>query len=172
VKTILKDYNLFYDGSIEVDPSFVASMILKNVPLNKIFVTQMSDDIDKFNINSSIKMGVKDDLEDIYLSWSLPGPYKYMDIDEYLLNLTDNIEKDHLYEQRLKRLADEIVLFKQYNLDDVLKVIVFIVDEMKKKNAVWGVGRGSSCSSYILYLIGLHDVDPVLYEIDIQDFLK
>jgi DNA polymerase III alpha subunit len=43
---------------------------------------------------------------------------------------------------------------------------------MTAKNIVWGVGRGSSCSSYLLYLLGLHEVDVVKYDVDISDFIR
>lgn len=160
------------DGSIEVDPSIVASMLLRGVPVEKIFVTHMNEEIEKFNQFSSTKIGKKEQLKDISFEWTIPDHYKYMNIDEYLLNLSTQIEQDKLFEKRLQRLAKEIELFKKLKLEDVLRVIIFIVDEFKKKNIVWGVGRGSSCSSYILFLIGLHDIDPVLYDIEIEDFLR
>jgi len=34
------------------------------------------------------------------------------------------------------------------------------------------VGRGSSVSSYILYLIGIHRVDSLRYGFSISDYLK
>jgi len=43
---------------------------------------------------------------------------------------------------------------------------------MRKNNLVWGVGRGSSVSSYLLYLIGVHKVDSYKYRLDIKEFLK
>ena len=115
---------------------------------------------------------MKESLDPFSFAWTLPEHYKYMNVDEYLLNLADSIERDSLFDKRLQRLAKEIELFKRHKLEDVLRVIIFIVDEFKKRNVVWGVGRGSSCSSYILFLIGLHDIDPVLYEIEIEDFLR
>lgn len=168
----LKDYTLFEDGSIEVDPSFVTSFVLKGVPLDKINVTEVTEEIEKFNRFSSQKIGKKEKLGDISFNWSLPDRYKYMNVEEYLLNLSEKIVKDNLYEERLNRLAIEIELFKSLQLDDVLKVIIFVTDEFKSKNITWGVGRGSSCSSYILFLIGLHDIDPVFYDIEIHDFLR
>jgi DNA polymerase III alpha subunit len=43
---------------------------------------------------------------------------------------------------------------------------------MKERNIVWGVGRGSSVASYVLFLIGTHKVDSVKYELDFNEFLK
>jgi DNA polymerase III alpha subunit len=63
-------------------------------------------------------------------------------------------------------------LFKELELGDVLRCLIYVVDTMKAKRVTWGVGRGSSCSSYLLYLLDLHSVDAVKYDIDITDFIK
>lgn len=172
MKNKLKEYSLYADGSIEVDPSVVASMIIKGIPIEKIFVSGVNEEVEQFNCFSSKKIGIKKDLNPFSFAWTLPEHYKYMNVEEYLFNLVDLIERDNLFEKRLQRLAKEIELFKHHKLENVLRVIIFIVDEFKRKNIVWGVGRGSSCSSYILFLIGLHDIDPVFYEIEIEDFLR
>jgi DNA polymerase III alpha subunit len=43
---------------------------------------------------------------------------------------------------------------------------------MRENDIVWGVGRGSSVASYTLYLIGVHKIDSIKYELDINEFLK
>jgi DNA polymerase III alpha subunit len=55
---------------------------------------------------------------------------------------------------------------------DVLKAMKYMVDVLKSNNVVWGVGRGSSVSSYCLYLIGIHKIDSVKYDLPITDFFK
>ena len=55
---------------------------------------------------------------------------------------------------------------------DVLRFMVYMIDTMRKNNIVWGVGRGSSVSSYILYLIGVHKVDSIKFELNIEEFLR
>ena len=55
---------------------------------------------------------------------------------------------------------------------NVLKFLVYLIDIMRSNNIVWGVGRGSSVSSYVLYLLGVHKVDSIKYGLDITDFLK
>jgi DNA polymerase III alpha subunit len=82
------------------------------------------------------------------------------------------IEKDELYDKRIERLSQEICLFKELELENVLKTLIYVIDVMKDKNIVWGVGRGSSCSSYLLFILGLHEVDPVKYDIEITDFIR
>ena len=47
-----------------------------------------------------------------------------------------------------------------------------MVDIMRKNNVVWGVGRGLSVASYVLYLIGVHKIDSLYYDLDIEEFLR
>jgi DNA polymerase III alpha subunit len=54
----------------------------------------------------------------------------------------------------------------------VLKAMKYLVDTFRENNIVWGVGRGSSVASYALYLIGVHKVDSVKYELPITEFFK
>jgi DNA polymerase III alpha subunit len=69
------------------------------------------------------------------------------------------------------RLTQEIVRYQERGLFSVLKTIIYIINRLTAKGIVWGVGRGSSVSSYILFVIGAHDVDSYAYELDINDFL-
>jgi len=50
--------------------------------------------------------------------------------------------------------------------------LIYVLDVMREKKVIWGVGRGSSCSSYLLYLLGLHEVDPVKYDVEFTDFIR
>jgi DNA polymerase III alpha subunit len=55
---------------------------------------------------------------------------------------------------------------------DLLFYLKYLVDTMRENKIVWGVGRGSSVASYVLYLIGVHKIDSIKYELDINEFLK
>jgi DNA polymerase III alpha subunit len=132
----------------------------------------MTDEIEAYNRLSEDQISVKDACQLKPLSWTLPDYYKYFDLNEYLFGLVDLIEQDELYDQRVSRLSTEIFAFKEAKLEEVLRTLIYVVDEMKKQNVVWGVGRGSSCSSYLLFLLGLHEVDPVKYDVDLTDFIR
>ena len=43
---------------------------------------------------------------------------------------------------------------------------------MRDNGVIWGVGRGSSVASYVLYLIGIHKVDSMYYDLPINEFLR
>jgi DNA polymerase III alpha subunit len=94
----------------------------------------------------------------------MPEEYKSMDIEGFLV--------DQCPKQNYDRLINELVLFRQHNMIDLLRYLKYLVDTMRSKNILWGVGRGSSVASYCLYLIGVHKVDSVKYDLDIKEFLK
>jgi len=173
----LGDRQLWPDGDMTVDPDKLTDYIFQlasSSAVNRLKVTKLTPEVLAYNSIAEVPISVKTEcnLSLFPPAWVLPDAYKYLDIDEYLIKLADSIERDSFYEQRVERLAHEIWLFKELGLDDILKCLVYVVETMKAKNVVWGVGRGSSCSSYLLYLLGLHSVDAVKYSIEITDFIK
>jgi DNA polymerase III alpha subunit len=97
-------------------------------------------------------------------NWFIPDKYKQLDIEEFLVTQCP--------EQNYLRLIEELALFKQNNMIPVLKTMKYVVDTLRANNIVWGVGRGSSVSSYVLYLIGIHKIDSVKYALPIDEFFK
>jgi DNA polymerase III alpha subunit len=91
--------------------------------------------------------------------------YKNFEIIGYLLDKTTN-------EEEYQRVVEELELFYQHNMIDVLKYLKYLVDTMRSNSIVWGVGRGSSVASYCLYLLGVHKVNSLNYSLDIREFLK
>lgn len=98
-------------------------------------------------------------------NWIMPESYKMMDIEDYILSLCDSIEEKD-------RVIMELRMFSDRGMYDLLRLLVYIVDHFRQHNYVWGVGRGSSVSSYCLFLIGIHKVDSLKYNLDIGEFLK
>jgi DNA polymerase III alpha subunit len=43
---------------------------------------------------------------------------------------------------------------------------------MRKYDIIWGVGRGSSVASYVLYIIGIHRINSIQYDLDYKEFLR
>ena len=100
--------------------------------------------------------------------WNMPEKYQDLDIQEYLINRMSVCSNP----EYAVRLSHELALFEQYNLLDLLRYMKYMVDTFRSKNIVWGLGRGSSVSSYVLYLIGVHKIDSIYYDLDIEEFLK
>jgi DNA polymerase III alpha subunit len=106
--------------------------------------------------------------------WNLPGNYQHLDVAEYVATLHADMCIDYTDDQinqRELRLATELSIYYQKGLVEVLRTIIYVINTLSLSNEVWGVGRGSSVSSYVLYVIGAHDVDSFKYELDINDFL-
>lgn len=99
------------------------------------------------------------------LMWHMPDEYKQLDIAEYILSLCNT-------EAELQRCGAELLMYQERNLFELLKYLKFLVDVMIENNVIWGVGRGSSVSSYILYKLGVHQIDSMYYNLDIAEFLR
>jgi hypothetical protein len=98
-------------------------------------------------------------------NWHMPSEYKQLDIAAYILGLCTT-------ETELQRCGAELLLYQERNLFDLLKYLKYLVDVMKQHNVIWGVGRGSSVASYVLYKLGVHRIDSVFYNLDIHEFLR
>lgn len=97
--------------------------------------------------------------------WKMPPEYENMDIAVWLL---DRCETD---EQR-QRVGKELLMYLDRNLFKLLQYLKYLVDTMRKHNIIWGVGRGSSVSSYVLFLLGVHRIDSIYYDLPIEEFLR
>jgi DNA polymerase III alpha subunit len=97
-------------------------------------------------------------------NWLIPNEYKDLDIESWLVN---NCPKENH-----ERLVKELTLYREQKFIPVLKAMKYIVDTLRENNVVWGVGRGSSVASYALYLIGVHKIDSIKYNIPIEEFFK
>jgi DNA polymerase III alpha subunit len=97
--------------------------------------------------------------------WYMPEQYQKLDIAEYVLSLCKT-------EPELQRAGQELLMFQERNLFGLLKYLKYFVDTMRANNVVWGLGRGSSVASYVLYLIGVHKIDSLYYDLSIEEFLK
>lgn len=98
-------------------------------------------------------------------TWYLPKEYIEMDIAKWVL---DQCKTEH----ELQRAGEELLKFQERNMFMLLCYMKYLVDTMRKHNIVWGVGRGSSVSSYVLYLIGIHRINSLTYDLSIDEFLK
>lgn len=96
--------------------------------------------------------------------WFMPEEYAGMDIESFLI--------EQCPKKNIVRLTKELEIYKQRKMIPVLRMMKYIVDTLRKNNVVWGVGRGSSVASYALYLLGVHKIDSVKYDIPIEEFFK
>lgn len=99
------------------------------------------------------------------MTWHMPNEYKQLDIAEYILGLCTN-------EAELQRCGEELLLYQERDLFNLLRYLKYLVDVMLKNNVIWGVGRGSSVASYVLYKLGVHRIDSMFYKLDVHEFLR
>ena len=98
-------------------------------------------------------------------NWHMPEQYKNMDIAAHVLGLCTT-------EAELQRCGKELLLYQERGLFDLLRFMVYMVDVMIQHNIVWGVGRGSSVASYVLYKLKVHRIDSMYYNLDVEEFLR
>ena len=171
--------NIDQYGRVIYDVYDLYDMVMSGVDTSKIKEVSWNQDFEKYN--HAIKKNYVDntpELEKLSIiqldveefdrinqqTWFIPDEYKNLDIKSYVLERTP----DHA----IDRVNEELNLYDKYNIIDVLKVCIYIIDTLRKNNIVWGVGRGSSVASYVLYLIGVHKVDSIKYDLDINEFLR
>jgi DNA polymerase III alpha subunit len=98
-------------------------------------------------------------------TWFIPDAYKNFDIAEYVLSLCKT-------DAEIQRVGQELLMYQDRNMFGLLIYLKYLVDTMRKNKVVWGVGRGSSCASYVLYLMGVHRINSLYYDLPIEEFLK
>jgi len=98
-------------------------------------------------------------------TWHMPQEYQQLDIAEHVLTLCTT-------EAQLQRCGAELLLYQERGLFDLLRYLKYLVDVMRDNHVIWGVGRGSSVASYVLYLLGVHRIDSMYYELDPAEFLR
>ena len=98
-------------------------------------------------------------------NWYMPQSYKDLDIAEYVLSVCES-------DAELQRCGHELMLFQERNLFDLLRYLKYLVDVMRENQLIWGVGRGSSVASFVLYKLGVHRINSLHYELDPAEFLR
>jgi DNA polymerase III alpha subunit len=97
--------------------------------------------------------------------WFMPEQYQTLDIAQYALSLCES-------DQELQRVGQELLMYQERNLFNLLRYLKYLVDVMTEHHLVWGVGRGSSVASYVLYKLGVHRIDSLYYDLDPAEFLR
>ena len=138
-----------------------------------------SDDIDKFNAAMreqylpELKQYIPIDVEQkdfdtaLQSEWFMPDEYKELDIEAFLLGkIGGKLTTEWV------RCIEELEAFQERDMYPLLRYMIYLVDFMRENNIVWGVGRGSSVASYVLYLIGVHRIDSIQFDLDWTEFLR
>ena len=128
-------------------------------------VAELHAELELLDSYHDINMSVEEFDSMLQRNWRMPDEYKNMDIAEYVLGLCRE-------EHEFQRVGQELLMYQERDLFDLLRYLKYLVDTLRKNDLVWGVGRGSSVASYVLFLLGVHKIDSLYYNLDIGEFLK
>lgn len=98
-------------------------------------------------------------------NWYMPDEYKSMDIAAWILSKCEG-------ETELQRCGEELMEYADRELLPLLAYIKYLVDTMRANGVVWGVGRGSSVASFVLYKLGIHKINSITYDLDFKEFMR
>ena len=119
--------------------------------------SKFNDQLDSINIED-FDLALQSD-------WFMPEEYKEFDVEEWCLSRCATT-------QQKERVYDEIAAYRNRKMIPLLQWTKHFVDTCNNNGIVWGVGRGSSVASFVLYLLGVHQIDSVKYNLDWQEFLR
>ena len=140
--------NMLVDKQISFDDIFID---INNIPTLQQYNDPNTDIQDFDNKNQN--------------NWMMPDEYKELDIALFILNQCKT-------DAELQRAGQELILFQEREMFPLLQYLKYLVDTMRKNNIVWGVGRGSSVASFVLFLLGVHHINSLYYDLSIDEFLK
>lgn len=178
MKTVLKDRTLWFDGTNEIKSEDVLDFVLRNKQCF-VCVDKLDKEITQYNkfVRLDEQITTKTHNTPFNFEWKI-GDYEDLDVAQYIIHRFDveilkkgwDLSSEEVKE-RSHRISLELKIFEKKGLTDLLRVLIYIINTLEQNKKVWGVGRGSSVSSYVLYLLGVHDIDSVLYDINFSDFL-
>lgn len=97
--------------------------------------------------------------------WFMPQEYSDIDIAKWVLDQCAD-------QNELQRAGQELMAYAERELLPLLQYLKYLVDTMRKHNIVWGVGRGSSVASFVLYLIGVHRIHSLRNNLEFTEFMR
>lgn len=158
---------LDHKGNMYVEEDDIIELMLLNrqakiLPRNVKSFQLFESTCKSYGINNPFELDSS--TEDI--TWNMPEEYQTLDVRKHI------VSNYVLNTVQLARVDLELNEFEQRNLTDLLRFLVYFINTVRKNNIVYGVGRGSSIASYVLYLLKVHRIDSLKYNLDIKEFLK
>lgn len=146
------------------DPDRTIRQLVVDKPITVADIIDTTN-LPKFMTYTDLSLTVTEFDNQLQDNWKIPKEYKDFDIAKYVLDLCQN-------EEELQRVGEELLMFQEREMFPLLVYLKYLVDTMRQNNIVWGVGRGSSVSSFVLFLIGIHRINSLYYDLSIDEFLK
>jgi DNA polymerase III alpha subunit len=164
-----------------MNPEMVAEAIIRGVRPSEIRIRGTDQEVELFNREVSEADVLRSDSSEpvnIDMAWQLPQKYKDLNLREYVfdkfIEVGARLGYANLSEPECDAYADrldaELAEIERRGMVEFTKTIIFVLDTFREKGILWGVGRGSSCASYVLYILGLHVVDCVKFNVPMEEF--
>lgn len=146
------------------DPSrtIKRALVENEIKFDEILQLENTPELIQYN---KLDMTVEQFDNHLQSNWLMPEKYKTMDIAQYVLDQCQG-------EAELQRAGAELLLFQERDMFVLLRYLKYLVDTMRENNIVWGVGRGSSVASFVLFLLGIHRINSLYYDLSIDEFIK
>ncbi len=161
----MMDYEILENGDYVADLPLLVDCLLHDVSIDGMKVLRSDevvrysgvldifDDVNEIPVDPLVMKWLDNDVEDLYDILSREIVIRQLDSEQYMDRLQNELEQCS---------------------EDMLETFIHVAMAVKKMGEVVtiGFGRGSSCASLILFLLGVHRVDPVKYDIPMSDFYK
>ena len=140
--------NILVDSSVTLDP---VAQLLTHMPTLEL-AQDLGITVQQFDAKNQQQ-------------WHMPQEYQDLDIADHVLAQCKN-------DTELQRCGHELLMYQERGLFPLLRYLKYLVDVMTQNQIIWGVGRGSSVASYVLYKLGVHRIDSMFYDLDPGEFLR
>ena len=97
--------------------------------------------------------------------WFTPDDYTEINLEQYVLSRC-------VGETQISRAKEELAIVDRLGASQIFKHLIYLVDQWRSQDLVWGVGRGSSVSCFLLFVIGVNKINPLDYDLDYHEFFK
>lgn len=162
---LLKDRILLQNGISVVNPEDLPKFLLKGIMPSQLQVTEITPEISAFNdLSDETILEFTEEVLNLKYDWQIPKEYLQLDLIDFFSKFI-TVENE-------QRIITELSIIIDRKLENHIRTIIYLVDYLTENNILWGLGRGSSCACYLLFLIGLHSVDCLKYNISYEEFFK
>lgn len=109
-------------------------------------------------------------LDDLQMSLPKFSNNSYKLIKE---KVSKRLRELHKYNEKyITRCKEELKVIKHHGFEDYFLIVADYVNWAKEQGIVVGPGRGSVCNCEIAYLLGITEVDSLLFNLDFRRFLR
>lgn len=165
---------IFEDGTVICDQRSIMELLYQNKSLDGV-ISEPCEDIELYRAANRMLdsnfANIETASDQVYgkVEWSehwlTPEPYASIDVKSLCMSKCQD-------QTELDRAIMELDLFEQRGMIPVLQHLLYLMDDWRQRGVVWGVGRGSSVGSFVLYLIGINRINPMEWGLGIEEFLK